>query len=544
MTVTRSRLPLFAALVIGVSSVAVIAYFILANPRGEALPASGGHYAEGVTRAPDRMNPLFSAASATDADVASLVFSGLVQLGPDATPRPDLAERWEITGNGQDYLFHLRRGVEWHDGQPFSADDVVFTYRAMADPAFKGDPALHDLMKGVTVTARDPLTVEFKLEEAYAPFLAHLTTGILPQHLLDGLDPNQLFNAPFNAQPVGTGPYEFRSSDEHSVTLVTNPTYYLGPPRISTFEFKVYNDNAGVLAALRQREIDGALLAPGTAPAELDVLRANGAYTTHPLTGSAYEIIYLDTRDPLFNDEHVREALRDAIDVPALLAASDNTSAAPAIAGIPPGSWAYTKTQAPEHDAAAAARLLDDAGWTRDGDGTRSKNGTPLSFDLSITDTSDEATLAAEIARQWRAVGVEVNVQKFDTATFVSDQLIARKFQAALATVDPGPDPDPYPLWHSSQAAAPGRNLSGYSDPRIDDALERARQTTDTQRRKDLYALFQGIFLADVPSLPLFSPASVYVQNSRVHGFQPSLLLSPQSRFDGVTQWYIDTRVE
>lgn len=544
MTVTRSRWPLFAALVIGVSVVAVLAYFILADPKGEAVPASGGHYVEGVARPPDRMNPLFAAANQTDADIASLVFSGLVQLGPDGTPRADLAERWEITGNGQDYLFHLRSGVEWHDGQPFSADDVAFTYRAIADPGFKGDPALHDLMKGVTVTARDPLTVDFKLEEAYAPFLAHLTVGILPQHLLDGLDANQLYNAPFNSQPVGTGPYTFRRSDDHGVTLESNATYYLGPPRITTFEFKLYPDLTALLAAVRRRDVDGALLAPGTPPAELDVLRANGVYDTHPLSGSAYEIIYLDTRNALFGDERVREALRDALDLPPLLAAAGDADSTPALAGIPQGSWAYTKTDPPKSDASAAAKLLDDAGWSRSGDGTRSKDGTPLSFTLAVGNAPDDIALAEAIARQWRAVGADATVQKFDAATFVSDQLLGRKFQAALATVDPGPDPDPYPLWHSSQAVAPGRNLSGYSDARIDDALERARQTTDTQRRRDLYALFQGIFLADVPSLPLFAPASIYVQSTRVHGFQPMLLLTPQARFSGVAQWYIDTRVQ
>lgn len=542
MTATRPRWPIFAALVVGVSAVAIIAYFILANPKGEAVPASGGHFVEGVTQPPERMDPLFTAGNRTDADVAALVFSGLVQLGPDGTPRADLAERWEITGNGQDYLFHLRRGVEWHDGVPFTADDVVFTFQAIADPGFKGDPALHDLMKGVTVSARDPLTVEFKLEEAFAPFLARLTVGIIPQHLLGDMDANALYNAPFNSAPVGTGPYVFRRVDDHGVTLASNDTYYLGPPKISTFEFRVFADDAALLAGLRQRDADGALLDPDTPAAELDVLRITGAYKQSELAGSAFEMVYLDTRNPIFADEAVRAALRDALDVPALLA-SGLARGVPAIAGIPQGSWAFTKTQPPAYDAGAAAKLLDDAGWTRNGDGTRSKGDTTLSFDLSVPDTPDQVALAGALASQWRAVGAEVRVRPIDPSSFVGDELLGRKFQAALATVDPGPDPDPYPLWHSSQADPPGRNLSGFSDPRIDDALERARQTTDTQRRKDLYALFQGIFLADVPSIPLFAPSWIYIRSSRVQGFRPMLLLNPESRFDGVTDWYIDTRI-
>src|SRR5690242_1003137 len=138
MTARTTRWPFFIALVVGATAAAIIGYFILSDRPGEAVPSSGGQYTEGVLRAPDRMNPLFAGPNQTDADVASLVFSGLVRLGPDGTPQPDLAERWDITGNGQDYLFHLRQGVAWQDGEPFTSDDVVFTFRAISDPSFKG----------------------------------------------------------------------------------------------------------------------------------------------------------------------------------------------------------------------------------------------------------------------------------------------------------------------------------------------------------------------------------------------------------------------
>ncbi len=543
MTPTRTRWPFFIALVVGVSAVAIVSYFILAKPRGEAVPASGGRYVEGVTRATDRINPLFAGPNPTDTDVASLVFSGLVRLSPDGTPQPDLAQRWEITGNGQSYIFHLRPGLAWQDGQPFSSDDVVFTFRAIADPNFKGDPALAQVMQGVVVTARDPQTVEFKLEQAYAPFLSYLTVGILPQHLLGGLTADQLFNAPFNAHPVGTGPYAFKSGGEGGVTLESNPTYYLGPPKISTFEFRVFAGQGALLAALREGSIDGALLGAGLERAELDVLRANAAYTTHALTGTAFEIVYLDTRLPVFSDPHVRLALRQAIDVRALIASAGNGYGVPVVAGIPSDSWAFTKMDGPKFDPGAAASALEQAGWARRSDGIRRKGDVSLSFTLATANDAASVALANEIARQWVAIGAAVRVQPLDGSSFVNGVLLPRKFQAALAVVDPGADPDPYPFWHSSQVAPPGRDLASYADPRIDDVLERARQTTDTRRRKDLYALFQAYFLADMPSIPLFAPASIYVQSTRVHGFTGSLLFTPASRFHDVNAWYIDTRV-
>ena len=146
MPLMQTRWPLFGALVAGVVAISLFWWFTLDHPKGEAVPASGGSYTEGVVRPPERVNPLFAHANPTDADLVSLIFSGLVRLGPDGSPQPDLAERWEITNNGQRYVFHLRRGIAWHDGVEVDAEDVVFTYRAIADPAFKGDRALAELM--------------------------------------------------------------------------------------------------------------------------------------------------------------------------------------------------------------------------------------------------------------------------------------------------------------------------------------------------------------------------------------------------------------
>ncbi len=538
-----TRWPFFVALVVGVSAVAVTWYLLLSDRPGEAVPASGGHYTEGVTRAADRMNPLFAGPNQTDADVASLVFSGLVRLSPDGTPQPDLAERWEITGNGQDYLFHLRHGIAWQDGEPFSSDDVAFTFRAIADPNFKGGPALAQLMQGVVVTARDPLTVEFRLEQAYAPFLSYMAVGILPHHLLDGLDANQLFNAPFNARPVGTGPYAFSSSASDRVVLKSNPTYYLGPPKISAFELRVFPDRASLLGEIRDGAVDGALLDPGTSQAELDVLRQNRQLSTHRLVGTAFVVVYLDTRGALFGDPVVRSALRRAIDVSGLISLSGPGGGAASPAGIVPGSWAYAKPDAPDFDPGAAASALERAGWSRRSDGFRHNGDHALAFTLSTPNDAPSVAVAQELARDWQAVGADVKVQPLDESTFVTGTLLKRSFEAALATDDAGADGDPYPFWHTSQLTPPGRNVSGYGDPRVDDVLERARQTTETQRRQDLYTLFQAYFIDDIPAIPLFAPGSTYVQSTRVQGFKGSLLFTPASRFGNVADWYVETSV-
>ena len=155
-------------------------------------------------------------------------------------------------------------------------------------------------------------------------------------------------------------------------------------------------------------------------------------------------------------------------------------------------------------------------------DGVREKDGDTLSFTLATSNDPQMVALADEISRQWRVIGVEADVRPVDSATFVTGTLLARRFQAALAVVSPGPDPDPYPFWHSSQAKPPGRNLAAYADPQADDALERARQTTDVQRRRDLYAQFELLFLSDVPAIPLFAPAPSTSRARAYMGFEDS----------------------
>lgn len=545
MPLRQTRWPLFAALVVGIAAVALLWYFVLSNPSGEAVPASGGRYTEGVVGAPERINPLYASGNRVDSDLSSLIFSGLVRLAPDGTPEPDLAERWEITGNGQSYIFHLRRGVAWQDEAqtPFDADDVVFTFRSIADPAFRGDPALAGLMQGVVVDARDPYTVEFTLEQAYAPFLAYMTIGILPEHILGDLEAPALFNDEFNARPIGTGPYRLKNRAERSVTLEANSTYYFGPPPISQIELRLYAGDGEILDALRDREIDGALLPPDAPLDDAGFLRESGRFTLRDLTSASLNLVYLDTRNPLFDDPEVRVALLEGINVQMIIDEVAGGRGGFADTGIPRASWAYTPVELPRFDPGSAASALERAGWSRGSDGVRRKDNLRLAFTLTTSDDRSRVAIAENIARQWQAIGVEATVDAVPADSFIEEHLIAREFEAAVAEIDPGADPDPYPFWHSSQIAPPGRNLASYSDPRMDDVLERARQTTDNARRKELYELFAGFLIAGMPAIPLYAPVSTYAQDASIQGVEPALLFTPASRFWNVHEWYTRTRV-
>jgi peptide/nickel transport system substrate-binding protein len=171
-------------------------------------------------------------------------------------------------------------------------------------------------------------------------------------------------------------------------------------------------------------------------------------------------------------------------------------------------------------------------------------DGQRLAFSLLTTDDPQRMRIAEEVARQWRFIGVAATVESVDAQTFVESRLNARDFDVALVMVDVGPDPDLYPLWHSSQAAPPGLNFSGFRDERLDDALERARQTTDTERRKDLYDLAAGYLLTEMPAVPLYHPQFVYAQSRDLQGFEPATLITTAARFTDAASWYVATTTE
>jgi peptide/nickel transport system substrate-binding protein len=328
------------------------------------------------------------------------------------------------------------------------------------------------------------------------------------------------------------------------VRLAPNPTYHLGPPHIARFEFRAYNTVADLAQALLDHQIDGATL-PEDAGADAAAFRTDDRWTVHDLPAAPYYILYLDTRSPLFQDDEVRRALFQGLNRDALLADVAAGHGDVSLTGTPRGSWAFSGSEAPSFNPGEAATALELAGFFRGRDGIRS-NAQNLRLAFSITTSSEprRVAIAEEIARQWRAIGVSIEVEAVDAGTFFADRLIPRTYTASLALVDPGVDPDPYPFWHSSQVPPPGFNLANYADNRMDDAIERGRQTTDIARRKDLYALFDGYFIATIPSIPLYAPATTYVQSADVRGFEPQLVFSPVNRFANVNQWYVNTRVK
>lgn len=223
------------------------------------VPASGGDYSEALIGQPKYINPLFTSANDVDADLASLIYSGLFQYNNQQKLLPDLASDYTISADGKIYDINLRKDVKWSDDEPFNADDVIYTFETIADPEV-GSPLLA-AFQSVQVEKTGDFSVRLTLKEPFAPFLSSLTVGILPQHIWGNIPPAAVRLAKTNLQPIGSGPWKFgkltkdSSGNIQNYTLDRNESYYKDIPHLKTLTFKFYNDYTQAASALKSQDV-------------------------------------------------------------------------------------------------------------------------------------------------------------------------------------------------------------------------------------------------------------------------------------------------
>jgi len=510
---------------------------------GSAITGSSedhtSRYREAVVGAPSRINPLFAHLNDTDRDLSALIFSGLTRLGNEGEVLPDLAESWQVSPDGRSVTFALRQGVVWHTGAPFTAGDVVFTYNLLADPNLQGDPDQAPLWRQVHCTDPDPRTVICELPAPFAPFLSYTTIGIVPRHILEGTDAASLFDNAFNENPVGTGPYRLAQLDERHAVLKANASYHLGAPQIDEIDLEFYPDSAGAASAIVRGDADGLLLDPSVSRTEAAELTSRKGMKVYSANRTAYTVLYLNNSQPPLNDKAVRKAIAESIDLDAIIGDILGGSATAATSPMVPGTWAFNPdVERYRHDTGNAKELLDEAGWDLpEGAEVRQKGDVELRLSLVTDQDAVRGAVAERIAKELAEVGIGVTVVGEDSTDLVRDYLIPRQYQAAIFGWDPGSDPDPYPAWHSSQAADNGRNIAAYQSDEADRIMEQARRTSDLDQRQSLYYTFQELFHDDVPSIILYYPVFTYIVSDKVKGIEMGTLFNTGSRFRNVHEW-------
>jgi len=505
------------------------------------VPDYGGTYVEGVAGNPSHINPILWQ-NDVDRDLISLIFNGLTDNNEKGEIIPDLASDWEVSDDGLVYTFHLRRDVRWHDGMPFTSDDVVFTIKTIQDLRYHGIPYLAELWRSVTVERVNDYTVRFTLQEPFTPFMDYTTLGLLPAHILRDVPVEALPESQFNLHPIGTGPFRVQEISTEHIVLEANP-YFHGPkPYLSELEFRFYPDHESVFSAYERGEVDGI---SHVLPKDLPRVREDERLNLFSARLSGYSLIFLNLNRPVFKEKEVRQALLLAINRQGLIDRILEGQGLVAHSPIMPDSWAYNANiKRYEYDPEQAKALLDKAGWVdSDGDGVRDKEGVKLEFALLTNDDPVRVMMIEEISREWAMVGVKAEPQVSGIAGLRRDFLRPRRFDAVLCEWGNLPnDPDPYPMWHSTRTKDEGQNYAGFVHREADEILEEARRINDQAKRAELYRRFQEIFAEEVPSLLLYYPVYSYAVDEKVKGVQVGPMIDPSDRFRNIAQWYINTK--
>ena len=509
----------------------------------KVIPARGGVYSEGVASNPQYLNPLLSHYNDIDRDLVALLFNGLTTLDERGVVVPDLADRWETSADNLSYTFYLRSNVRWSDGAPFSADDVMFTISVMQSDDYQWAPWLSALWKSVKVEKIDDAAIRFTLSQPFAPFLDYTTIGILPSHLWARYPVADLTSAQLNTRPVGTGPWQLTQIGADHVRLEPNP-FYDGPlPFLSSIEFHFYSDSRRVMSAFARGEINAiAHLYPDDIKTALTEPRLNLFSSTLP----GYALIYLNLNSsnvPFFQDKAVRQALLQGLNRQQLIDEALQGQGLIAHSPIQPGNWAYdANVRQYSFDPEAARKLLTDAGWVdSDADGLRDKDGKPLRFVFLTSDAPDQVALGRLITQQWQAIGVGVQTQTTNFAGLAADYLGTHNFDAALVTWELSGDPDPYPLWHSTEIEG-GQNYARWNNRQADELMEAGRRTNDQAQRIELYRQFQAVFTEEAPALLLYHPVYTFGVEDKVRSVTIGKLNRAADRFRTVSEWYIVTQ--
>lgn len=505
-----------------------------------AAATTGGTYTEGVTGSINNLNPLFTSGTLDDS-TARLLFNGLFRYDTNGALVPDLAKDMQVDDSRKIYTITLREDVKWHDNQPFTAEDVAYTINAIKNPETRS--TLFASWQSITVKVLSKNQVSFELPAPFAPFPTALTVSILPQHLLAEVPAAQLRTSGFNTHPVGTGPFVFSTlrdtaSKEQQIELSANKSYYRGAPKLSRFILHTYADDESLARALREREITAAVDLKLETVASFNKDRSIRSENI-PLNSGVFA--FFKTTSPNLGEAGVRTALAQAIDRQAILELF-NAQYAPLKNPLLSSQLGFDPAYSQQTNVAEAEKALDAAGWVKQANGIRAKNGSPLELGLTTVNSAQYSALAGVLQKQWAKIGVSVKPQLLTLEQLQQNALSAHAYDILLYGISIGHDPDVYAYWHSSQARVGGLNFSEWKSSRADSSLEVARTRLEPVLREARYKNFQDEWLKSTPAVALYQPRVNYSYHQNATGFVSFTSNNASDRLTNVEDWTVGTR--
>jgi peptide/nickel transport system substrate-binding protein len=510
----------------------------------------------------NRINPLVNSNIQLEKDISELVYEPLIRVDSKGEPQSVLAD-YLVLEKGSRYQFKIKPGVKWHDGQPFTVDDVEKTFDLIRQ--LDANPQTSNLYSHAankidlvrSATDPDVFDLNVKNGQVIPGFFEAISFKIMPAHMLGDINSGNILQSDplINRQPVGTGPFIFSQASSDFVDLVANKDYWGDQPKIDKIRFKLFPTESAAVTALETGQIHGLnSFFNDSANAikdinNLDLVRSNFIY-------NQYWAMYFNLGDngpAALKDVKVRQAISSAINRDDVISALDGYAGV-ANGPIPKISFAYNPQLKYGFDITRAVSLLNDDGYLTGADGIRAKGDQRLSFTLTLINNQDREAVAKALSDNLKQIGVELKIAPVDLSSAIDDHIIPRQFDLLLYGVQTLIDPDRFELFDSSQIDSPGLNLSSYTSTEkrtqvvdgktvkvaaVDDDLNDGRRLVDEPSRAKKYDDFQRIIANEVPVVFLYHPEELYAVNRRIKGIDLSDIASIEQRFDNISAWEI-----
>jgi peptide/nickel transport system substrate-binding protein len=463
----------------------------------------GGTLVWGTCHKPTIINPILTTYSIS-APLVQIIFNGLVRINSKGEVEPDLAESWDIQGDGLIYTFYLRKGVRFHDGKECTASDVKFTYDKIIDPQvnspFKETFQCVDKFEVV-----DKYTFRVVIKEVSTSFIYRMVRYIMPRHILQGEDLNK---ADFNLHPIGTGPFKFKEwTKDNQIILEYNPVYYEGRPYLDKIIVKSYSDSRELWTALMRGEVDFVLFLERE---DYQIVKEDKAFKTYAIPADSYYALSYNLNDPLLADKRIREAIAYAVDRKSLIERVSGGYGLECNGPFYPECLGFNPRVKPfEYSPEKAQALLAQAGWQdKDNDGILEKDGEELEIRV-LVDARNEVfkRIAMVLRQQLQEIGIKIKVLLYDDEDELTEEFLKKNNpQAHVEFLMAGLDLDDLVAhWYSPEFKR-GARIWVYQNQEVDRLFELGEIVQEKEKQQGIYQKIHQLIYTDQPACFLYFP--------------------------------------
>ena len=486
----------------------------------KVIPIEGGVLKLGLIGQPRYINPILTRDNDADRFLIELLYNGLLKVDGKGNLKNDLASKIEISQDGKTFLVFLKENIFWHDGVPFSSDDIIFTIEAIQNKEYKSP--LRETWQGVIVEKISPSVVRFTLNKSNRSFLDNLTLKILPKHIWENISPKSFPLTDYNIKPIGTGPFLFENLEKNnkgdilSYTLVRNEHYFENKPYIFKIKFFFYDNYSQMKTAFLKKEIDGLL---NLYFEDFNYFAQKKNYQIYKLKLNRYFAVFYNLDKNLFQDKNLREALELSINKKAM---ENNLLKNRAVLLDSPFDLLETEGNY-QYNPEKAKELI---------------KGKDISFTLSLPEDDQLIKVAQFLKEEWQKIGINVELEILPIKELEREVILPKSYESLLFGEIVDLSFDLFPFWHSSQANSYKLNLSSFKNKDLDELIEE-NWNADENKRMEIFQKMKEIFQKEKPALFLYNPYYLYVLPKKIQGHNIKRANIPAEIFSDVSYWYM-----